>query len=195
MSELLICPQNSLWHLRLSFLSAHRTAYDIYVRAYLPTEQPMTSLAMSVPICHRTAYDSFGKELLICSLNSLWHLSQSAFHLPTWHNNHDIQPGLQLHSAFSQDTKLSQGTFYACAWWAKTHSQAILRRTSAPGLKDARKRVIVKGREQSKPCSLRPPRYPSISRHIQPHRAATGVQRKCCRLSSHWPQISSITKQ
>ena len=63
LSELLICQQNSVWHLCQSFLSAHRfTAYDIYVRAsYLPSEQPMTSMS----------------TLLICPQNSLWHLCQS----------------------------------------------------------------------------------------------------------------------
>ena len=82
MSELLIFPQNSLWHLRQSFLSANRTAYGIYVRAaYLPTEQPMTSLAMSFPFAteqsmtalaksfssaHWTAYDILAKVPFIC---------------------------------------------------------------------------------------------------------------------------------
>ena len=106
MSELLICPQNSLWHLCQSFLSANRTAYGIYVRAsYLPTEQPMASmsellicpqnslwhLCQSCLSAHRTAYGIYVRtaylpteqpmastsELLICQQNSLWHLRQS----------------------------------------------------------------------------------------------------------------------
>ena len=54
-------PTAHLWHLCQSFLSANRTAYDIYVRAYLPTEQPMISMS----------------KLLICPQDSLWRLCQS----------------------------------------------------------------------------------------------------------------------